>query len=69
MIEPYESFHKNLESIQYNAAIAITGAIRGTSSEKLFRELGLKSLKSRLWLRKLCLFYKTFHKKSPSYLF
>ena len=54
MIEPLnESFHKNLESIQYNAAIAITGAIRGTSSEKLFKELGLKSLKSRRWLRKL----------------
>ena len=34
-----ESFHKNLESIQYNAAIAITGTIRGTSSEKLFQEL------------------------------
>ena len=49
-----ESFHKNLESIQYNAAIAITGAIRGTSSEKLFQELGLESLKSRRWLRKLC---------------
>ena len=47
----------------------ITGAIRGTSSEKLFQELGLESLKSRRWLRKLCLFYKTFHKKSPSYLF
>ena len=43
-----ESFHKYLESIQYNAAIAITGAIRGTSSEKLFQELGLESLKSRL---------------------
>ena len=39
-----ESFHKNLESIQYNAAIAITGAIRGTSSEELFQELGLESL-------------------------
>ena len=64
-----ESFHKNLESIQYNAAIAITGAIRGTSSEKLFQELGLESLKSRRWLRKLCSFYKIFHKKSPSYLF
>ena len=64
-----ESFHKNLESIQYNAAIAITGAIRGTSSEKLFQELGLESLKSRRWLRKLCLFYKNFHKKSPLYLF
>ena len=54
-----ESFHKNLESIQYSAAIAITGAIRGTSSQKLFQKLGLESLKSRLWLRKLCLFYKT----------
>ena len=32
-----ESFHKNLESTQYIAAIAITGAIRGTSSEKLFK--------------------------------
>ena len=26
-----ESFHKNLESIQYIAALAITGAIRGAS--------------------------------------
>ena len=64
-----ESFHKNLDSIQYNAAIAITGAIRGIYSEKLFQELGLESLKSRRWLRKLCLFYKMFHNKSPSYLF
>ena len=34
-----ESFHQHLESIQYNAAIAITGTIRGTSSGKLFQEL------------------------------
>ena len=40
-----ESFHQMNESIQYNAAIAITGAIRGTSSEKLYQELGLESLK------------------------
>ena len=64
-----ESFHKNLESIQYNAAIEITGAITGTSSEKLFQELGIESLKSRRWLKKLCLFYKISHEKSPSYLF
>ena len=64
-----ESFHKKHESIQYNAAIAITGAMRGTSSEKLFQELGLESLKSRRWLRKLCLFYKIFHEKSSTYLF
>ena len=49
-----ESFHKYLVSIQYNAAIAINGAIRGTSAEKLYQELGLESLKSRRWLRKLC---------------
>ena len=40
-----ESFHKNLEPVQYNAITAITGAIRGISSEKLFQELGLESLK------------------------
>ena len=37
------SFHQKLESIQYNAALAITGAIRGSSREKLCQELGLKS--------------------------
>ena len=30
------SFQKKVESIQYNAALAITGAIRGTSRENLF---------------------------------
>ena len=39
-----ESFHQKLESIQYNAALAITGAIRGTSRAKLCQELGLESL-------------------------
>ena len=51
-----------------NAAIAVTGAIRGTSFEKLYQELGLESLRSRRWLRKLCLFYKLYKHKSPSYL-
>ena len=32
-----ESFHKKLESLQYNAALAITGAIRGSSTEKTVR--------------------------------
>ena len=64
-----ESFHKSLESIQYNAAIAISGAIRGTSSDKLFQQLGLASLKSRRWLRKLCIFYKIFMKNLPRIFF
>ena len=63
------SFHEKLESIQCNACLAITGAIRGTSSEKLYQELGLESLKSRRWFRKLCHFYKILNEKSPSYLF
>ena len=40
------TFHDELESIQYNACLAITGAIRGTSTEKICQELGLESLKS-----------------------
>ena len=38
------SFHQKLESIQYNAALALTRAIRGSSREKLYQELGLESL-------------------------
>ena len=64
-----ESFHQRPESIQYNADVAITGTIIGTSSEKHFQELGLETLKSRRWFRKLYLFYKILHSKSPSYLF
>ena len=30
------SFHQKLDSIQYTAALAITGVIRGTSKEKLY---------------------------------
>ena len=41
------SFHQNIESIQYNAALAITGAIRGTSKEKIYQELGFESLQQR----------------------
>ena len=48
------SFHQKLESILYVAALAITGAIRGSSREKLYQELGLESLKQRWWFRKLC---------------
>ena len=64
-----ELFHQNLESLQYSAAIAITGAIRGTSSEKLFQDLGKETRKLRRWLRKLCLFYKLIKEQSPAYLF
>ena len=55
-----ETFHPNLGSILYNACLALSGAIRGSSREKLYHELGLESLQRRRWYRKLCLFYKIF---------
>ena len=63
------SFHQKLDSIQYNAALAITGAIRRSSREKLYQELGLESLKQRRWFRKLCYFFKITKNQSPKYLF
>ena len=37
----------DLEKLQYNAALAITGAIKGTSKLKIYEKLGLESLKFR----------------------
>ena len=64
-----ESFHQKVESIQYNACPAITGAIRGSSRENVYQELGLESVQHRRWYRKLCYFYKIYNEKSPDYLF
>ena len=63
------SFHQKLELLQYNACFTITGAIRDTSSEKLYEELGLESLQLRRWFRKLSCFYKLFNSEHPHYLF
>ena len=63
------SFHAKIDSIQYNACLAITGAIRGRSRGKIDQELGLESLQLRRWYRKLCLFYKVFKNELPKYLF
>ena len=63
-----ECFCKKIESVQYNAALTITGATQGTSREKLYKELGLETLKSRRWLKKLCCFYKVKNSEIPSYL-
>ena len=38
--------------------LAITGAIRDTSKENVYNELGLDSLQNRRWYRKLSFLYK-----------
>ena len=58
-----------MESIQSNAALAITSAITCTSREKLYQELRLESLRKRRWYRKLCYFFKISKGQSPDYLF
>ena len=63
-----ESFCSKIEQLQYNAALAITGAIRGTSQTKLYNELGLESLKFRRWFRWLCTFFKIKIYGKPKYL-
>ena len=52
-----DTFCKMIESVQYNAALAITGAIKGSSRERLYKELGLESLSDRRWYRRLVYFF------------
>ena len=57
-----------IESVQYNAALAITGAIRGTSRDRLYQELGLESLSDRRWYHRLVHFFKIVKGFCPEYL-
>ena len=53
-----EHFCNMIERVQYNAALAIAGATKGTS----------ESLCSRRWFRQLCVLYKIKITQLPSYL-
>ena len=58
-----------VESVQYNVALAITGAIRGSSRERLYQEIGLESIHDRWrWYRKHCFYYKIRHNLCTRYL-
>ena len=63
------SFCQKLKSYQYNAALAITGAIRGTCKTKIYNESGLESLRFRRYFRRLCTFFKIKQTEMASYLF
>ena len=53
-----ETFHQKLYSI--NSCLTLSRAIRGSSREKPYHELGLESLQRQHWYRKLYLLYKIF---------
>ena len=63
-----ESFFEKLESVQYKAALAITGAIQCTSRDKIYQELGLELLKSRRWYKRLSFMFKITKEEAPNYL-
>ena len=60
-----ESFKDWVEKVQYN--VALSGAIRGTSRERIYNELCLESLVDRRWYRKKAFFYKIVKNLSPKY--
>ena len=62
-------FTKKLESTQYSAALAVTGAWRGTNTDRLYEELGWEILYYRRWYRRLCHFYKLRNDQRPFYLY
>ena len=57
-----------IESVQIQAAYAVSGAWKGTSREKIYKELGWECLSQRRWFRRMTLFYKIVNNESPGYL-
>ena len=57
-----------LESVQYSAALAVTGAWRGTNTDKIYEELGWESLYHRRYYSRMTLFYKIVNECTPEYL-
>ena len=57
-----------IESVQYEAALIVSGAWKGTSRTKIYADLGWESLYHRRGLRRLCLLFEVYINGSPNYL-
>ena len=62
-------FCQIIEIMQYNAALAVTGAIKGIFRCKIYKELGLETLKFRQWFRILYTLLNIKAFSLPKYLF
>ena len=49
---------EEIERVQYQAGLAITGAWKGSSRVKLYEELGWESLSDRRWTRRTLQIHK-----------
>ena len=59
---------EKVERIQYQAALAISGAWRGSSRSKLYEELGWEALSDRRMSRRTLQIHKICSNKTPLYL-
>ena len=59
---------EKLEKIQYQTALAVTGAWQGSSRSKLYEELGWESLSERRWSRRILQIHNIVSNMTPSYL-
>ena len=58
-----------IERVQYQAALAITGTWKGTNRDKIYEELGWESLSRRRWFRRIVQIFKLQNNPStPTYL-
>ena len=64
-----EKISADIETIQYQAARIVTGAWKGSSTERLYNILGWESMQNRRTMRKLCLMYEITNEKSPRNLY
>ena len=64
-----ENLQNKIEKVQHRACLAITGAIQGTSREKIYDELYLHCLAKKRWRSKLIFFYKIVNHLLPDYLY
>ena len=57
-----------LERTQYQAALAVSGAWKGTNWNKSFKELEWETLDQRHWFRRLIQFYNILKDQTPAWL-
>ena len=59
---------EKVDRIQYQAALAVTGAWQGSSRVKLYEELGWESLSERRMCKRVLQIHKIVDRRTPSYL-
>ena len=57
-----------IERTQYQAALAVSGAWKGSNRHKIYEELGWETLDQRRFFRRLTQFYKIMNNLTPEYL-